>query len=75
MSERFGDLEDSRHAVVGDALMSHGDGQGTFVFARIAGLVQNLVHGIGHRNLLGTDYMAPAVPHQIVRESLYACAA
>jgi hypothetical protein len=44
--------------VVGDALMGHFDGQGAFVFACIAGIIQKLVHGIGHGNLLGADHMA-----------------
>jgi hypothetical protein len=52
--ERLGDLEDGRNGVVGDALLGHGDGQGTFVFAGVAGLVQKLLHGIRHQNLLET---------------------
>jgi hypothetical protein len=31
------------------------------IFAGVAGLVEKLVQGIGHQNLLGTEYMASLV--------------
>jgi hypothetical protein len=52
------DLAGGRNGVVGDALVGYFDGQGAFVLACVARLVQKLVHGIGQRNLLGAGRTA-----------------